>query len=344
MKKNFRTGMLVLSVFLTLASCSGNRNQERVEPLSVTTETVGTSVCDEGMSYVGTVEASTSTAVSFTGMGMVTRVCVDEGQHVSKGQLIAEMDRTQAENALANAKAQLMQANDAQNRMKQLHDKQSLSDMKWVEVQSKVEQAQSMVAVAKKNLADCSIYAPVSGVIGKKSLNAGETALPSQPVVTILDISSVKIRVSIPEKEIASIAASTPSDITVDALGGQTFHGGEIEKGVVADEMTHTYDIKINVINPNGTLLEGMVAQVKFNAECLMHNAECRISVPVRCVQESADEKTFVWTVNAGKAHRQNVTLGATTGNRIEVTAGLSKGEKVITSGYQKVSEGSKVK
>ena len=77
--------------------------------------------------------------------------------------------------------------------------------------------AKSQYEVVKKNLADCRLTAPVSGIIGKKQVGAGETAMPSQAVVTILDISSVKVKVSIPEAEISGITASTPSTFSVEA-------------------------------------------------------------------------------------------------------------------------------
>ena len=199
-----------------------------------------------------------------TGMGVVKRVFVNEGQPVRRGQLIAEMDDTQARNLLSGAEASMTQANDALERMKMLHDNGSLPEMQWVEVQSRVAQARSQLAVARKNLSDCRLVAPVSGIVGRKQVGAGETALPSQAVVTILDISSVKVKVSVPETEINSITPSTPSTIRVEAIDRQ-FAGGYIEKGVQADALTHTYDIRIRVNNHGHRLLPGMVANVSFN-------------------------------------------------------------------------------
>ncbi|MBQ9666046.1 MAG: efflux RND transporter periplasmic adaptor subunit [Bacteroidaceae bacterium] len=308
---------------------------------------VGEAADVNGRTYVGEVEAESSTAVSFTGSGTVLRVLVDEGQRVSKGQLIAEMDATQARNALANCEAQMRQANDALARMKQLHDQNSLADMKWVETQSQVAQAQAQLDMAKKAVADCRVYAPVSGVVGKKMMNAGETALPSQPVCTILNINNVKVKVSVPEKEIAQFSATTPTEIRVEALG-ETFAGGRIEKGVQADPVSRTYDIRIRVENPGERLLAGMVCEVKVmgGSDTVAANEtprEAAVSVPITAVQRSADGSMFVWKAEEGKAHRAKVTLGRASGNRIEVANGLKKGEKVIVEGYQKLSEGSEV-
>lgn len=332
------------AVMLTLlASCSGGKQERKVAPVRVKTEVVGEAADVNGRTYVGEVEAESSTAVSFTGSGTVLRVLVDEGQRVSKGQLIAEMDATQARNALANCEAQMRQANDALARMKQLHDQNSLADMKWVETQSQVAQAQAQLDMAKKAVADCRVHAPVSGVVGKKMMNAGETALPSQPVCTILNINNVKVKVSVPEKEIAQFSATTPTEIRVEALG-ETFAGGKIEKGVQADPVSRTYDLRIRVENPGERLLAGMVCEVKVmgGSDTVAANETTGevVMVPITAVQRSADGSMFVWKAEGGKAHRTKVTLGEASGNRMEVMSGLKKGEKVIVEGYQKLSEG----
>jgi RND family efflux transporter MFP subunit len=290
---------------------------------------------------VGIVEESEGTAVSFTSMGVVKRVLVSEGQAVSRGQLIAEMDDTQARSLVNGAEAQMSQANDALQRYGMLHDNGSLPEVQWVEIQSKVAQAKSQLEVARKNLADCRLTAPVGGIIGRKMVKAGETALPSQAVVTILDISSVKVKVAVPEAEVNGIGTSTRTDITVDAIGRQTV-GGRIEKGVTADPLTHTYDVRIAVANPDRRLLPGMVASVVFRGDGTTGTG--RLLLPVTSVQRSADGSLFVWTVGKDStAHRAKVVTGSTSGNDIAITDGLSSGQRVITEGYQKLSEGSRV-
>ncbi len=242
---------------------------------------------------------------------------------------------------LSGAEAQMAQANDALARYKMLHDAGSLPEVQWVEIQSKVAQAKSQLAIAKKNLADCRLVAPVSGIIGKKNVGAGETAMPSQAVVTILDISSVKVKVAIPETEMNAISPSTPSVVSVEAVQ-QRMPGGRIEKGVLADALTHTYDVRINVKNPNRKLLPGMVANVRFTATTTSQANQQ--SLPVTAVQKSADGSLFVWTISKDStAHRTPVSIGETLGNRIVITDGLQAGQRVVTEGYQKLSEGTKV-
>ena len=331
--------MLLAGVLVS--SCGQKQEQNVKAPTRVKTQVVSPGMVDNAQTYVGIVEEREATAVSFTGMGVVKRMLVNEGQAVSKGQLIAEMDDTQARNLLSGAEAQMTQANDALARFKMLHDNGSLPEVQWVEIQSKVAQAKSQLEVAKKNLEDCRLVAPVSGIIGRKLIGAGETALPSQAVVSILDISTVKVKVAVPEAEIGGINASTPTSMTVEAIN-DSYQGGRIEKGVQADALTHTYDIRINVANDGRELLPGMVASVRFVSED--SQAIGSKMIPVTAVQKTSDGTLFVWTVDKDNtAHRATVTIGGTQGNYTSVKYGLNIGDRIVTEGYQKLSENSKV-
>ena len=333
--------LIGLLAILVVCSCNEKKEVRTKAPTRVKTEVVGLTGAHTQQQYVGIVEEREATAVSFTGMGVVKRVYVNEGQAVGRGQLIAEMDDVQARNLLSGAEAQLNQANDALGRYKLLHDNGSLPEVQWVEIQSKVAQAQSQYEVAKKNLADCRLVAPVSGIIGKKLVGAGETAMPSQAVVTILDVSSVKVKVAIPETEISNIGGHTSSVIKVEAVN-RSFEGGRIEKGVQADALTHTYDIRIHVANRERKLLPGMVASVQFGT--LARQQTEQTTLPVTAVQRKSDGSLFVWSVaEDSTAHRTAVSVGQTSGNRIDIISGIVNGQCIVTEGYQKLSEGTKV-
>ena len=333
--------IMLLTAGLLLSSCGNKKGDAEKAPIRVKTEVVSTGSSQAGQTYVGIVEEREGTAVSFTSMGVVKRVLVTEGQSVSKGQLIAEMDDTQARNLLSGAEAQMAQANDALERYKMLHDNGSLPEVQWVEIQSKVAQAKSQFEIAKKNLADCKLTAPVSGIVGSKMIKAGEAALPSQAVVTILDISSVKVKVAIPEAEVGGIAATTPTRIKVDAANKEV-SGGHIEKGVQADALTHTYDIKVNVANADRKLLPGMVTSVQFAAAAQQQTE--LLTLPITSVQKKADGSLFVWTIaKDSTAHRSPVQIGRTAGNRVVINGGVSTNDRVVTEGYQKLSENTRV-
>ena len=336
--------LILLSVILLGSSCqeqASKTNDGKKAPTRVKTQVASPGMMDNAQTYVGVVEEREATAVSFTGMGVVKRVLVSEGQTVGKGQLLAEMDDTQARNLLSGAEAQMTQANDALERFKMLHDNGSLPEIQWVEIQSKVAQAQSQLEVAKKNLADCRLVAPVGGIIGIKLIGAGETAIPSQAVVSILDISTVKVKVAIPEAEVGAINAHTPTSIQVEAIN-KKYQGSLIEKGVQADALTHTYDIRIHVANSDRKLLPGMVASVRFISDG--SQAIGSKMIPVTAIQKKTDGSLFVWTVGKDStAHRTTVTMGQTQGNYVNIIDGLSIGDRIVTEGYQKLSEGTKV-
>ena len=349
---NMRKLYLQMMPLLLACTACGNKqadgkaasdNEEQQVPIRVKTEVVAHMTGEGVQTYVGIIEEGEATAVSFTSMGVVKRLLVNEGQHVSKGQLIAEMDDTQARNMLAGAEAQMTQANDALQRYGMLHENGSLPEVQWVEIQSKVAQAKAQLEVARKNLADCKLTAPVSGVIGNRQVVAGETALPSQSVVSILNINTVKVKVSVPESEIGGISTNTPSSVKVDAIN-QQFKGGTIEKGVQADALTHTYDIRISVANNGYHLLPGMVASVTFDFGAQEGAAPEQLTVPITSVQKKVSGKLFVWSVDEyNKAHRTDVSIGSTVGNRVVITSGIKASQRIVTEGYQKLSEGTKV-
>ena len=337
------------ALLLTLVACSPKNSEREKAPIRVVVEKVSAqAVASDGKTYVGVVEENQATVVSYTTTGTLKHVAVSEGQAVGRGQLIAELDDTQARNMLAAAEAQNRQAEDALQRYKLLHDEGSMTEAQWVEVQSKVDQARSELAIARRNVADSRLEAPVSGIIGKRYLAAGETALPSQPVVSILDISSVKVKIAVPEREMKDITSTTPTTIFVEAIGRE-FHGGLIEKGVQADALTHTYDVRVRVDNKGRELLPGMVAKVKTLSPSSLSGKEQSPSpttfftLPITAVQQRADGTFFAWTVSKDNtAHRTTVTTGTIVGNRIEILSGLSDGQRVVTEGYQKLSEGTK--
>ena len=138
-----KKGVLGLLAILMVCSCGEKKESGAKAPTRVKTQLVSPALSDNAKTYVGIVEEHEGTAVSFTSMGVVKRVLVNEGQAVGRGQFIAEMDDTQARNLLSGAEAQMSQANDAFERYKMLHDAGSLPEVQWVEIQSKVAQAKS---------------------------------------------------------------------------------------------------------------------------------------------------------------------------------------------------------
>lgn len=335
-------GMLAATLAVwTAVSCGERETTRTVTPVKVETVTVGESSTAADYHYVGVVEEDRSAALSFATVGTIRQIMVDEGQRVAQGQLLATLDRGSAQSTFDAAAASLHQAEDAYARMKQLYDKKSLPEMQMVEVETRLQQARSMYELSKKNMNDCALHAPFAGVVGRRTAEVGENASPGVPVLTLLEISRVKVRISVPENEIARLDAGTSAVITVSALGGKSFEGHGVEKSSAADAVTHTYDARITLPNPRGELLPGMVCDVVPTLSDSLRSG--RITLPARAIQQAGDGSRFVWKVVGDAVMRCPVTTGEWSGSEVVITGGLEMGDKIVKDGFQRVSEGSKI-
>ena len=347
-----------LLAVLAVSGC-GKKKEDITQPVRVKTETVGTSNGYGGESYTGTIEEMNGVALSFTVGGTLKQLLVDEGQTVAKGQLVAVTDGQNQRNSLEmsqasvrNAQAAYDQAQDAYKRMKMIHDKGSLSDIKWVEAQSDLERAKAALESAKaqsriagKSVGDTRLYAPFGGYISKKDMETGQTVSPGQPVVNLVRIDNVKVKISVPETEISGISNGSTVTVRVDALGNRLYKGKVTEKNVSGNALSHTYDVKAVIANPGHKLLPGMIAEVTTpTAPASSLSASASIALPAGIIQLNADNRTFVWTVANGKAQKTFVTTGENIGDKVAIVSGLQPGDKVITEGQQKVSTGMSVR
>lgn len=289
--------------------------------------------------YVGVIEEQNSAALSFPVAGTLMRVCADEGARVRKGELLAELDPTSARQTFEAARAAFEQARDASQRLQQLYDAKSLPEVKWIEAQTRLQQAQAAFAIAEKNLSDCRLYAPFAGVVGQRRMSVGETALPGVPVLTLLETARVKVRFSVPEQEIASVEADSRIRVAVPALGDSTLAAANPEKGAVANPAAHTYDVRASLGNRDGRLLPGMVCRVTVTPATAVEE----IAVPVRAVQQAGNGARFVWRVQGDSVVRADVRTGRFVENGVVIEEGLRDGDRIVVDGMQKIGQGSKV-
>jgi RND family efflux transporter MFP subunit len=327
--------MISLAVILLSVTGCKQKEVDKPNPVKVRVTTVSPVAVSGGHEFSGTVEESSGSTLSFPVAGTIKRVCVTEGQRVSRGTLIAVLDEATLQSSYNAAAATLAQAEDAYKRMKQLHDNNSLPEIQWVEVQSKLKQAQSMEEISRKNLSDGKLYAPFAGVISEKNVEAGQNVMPGVPVVKLVTINQVKVCISVPEKEMGGMEIGAPVNVTVSALNGRTFNGKIAEKGVSANKLSRSYSVKAVVDNVSGDLLPGMICDVRVNSD----TEDSVIMLPCEIIQIDSDNKPFVWINVDGKAHKQFVTTGRLSSNGVEVTSGVESGDEVLTEGRQKVSE-----
>ncbi|MDY3268570.1 MAG: efflux RND transporter periplasmic adaptor subunit [Phocaeicola sp.] len=289
--------------------------------------------------YSGTVEESTGTSLSFSVPGTVNKVYIKNGDRVAKGQIIASVDTTVIKSSYNAAKAALDQAQDAYNRLKLLHDEKSLADIKWVDIQSKLQQAKAMERMAEKNLRDCYLRAPFGGVIAEKKMETGQNVMPGIPVAKIVAMQQVKVKVSVPEDDIKDIKIGDKAMLSVLSAGEGFIEGSVVEKSVVANPLSRSYEVKVAVDNKDDMLLPGMVTDTYIIGG---EGAEC-IILPANVVQIDENNNSFVWVNEGGKAGKRVITCGEYSAGGVMIDKGLSGGDEIIISGQQKVSEGSAI-
>lgn len=318
-----------------LAACGGGKEKAMSgEALPVKTMRVTSDELQAVSGYPGTVEEAMGTTLSFNVSGTLQQVAVNNGQRVGKGQLIATLDDAGIRNTYRMAAATLEQVQDAYARMKQLHDNNSLPEIQWIEVQSKLKQAQAAEEIARKSLEDCKLYAPFAGVVAEKSVESGQNVMPGMTVVKLVTVDKVKVKIAVPENEIAKITNGHSARVTVPALGNKEYEGKIVEKGITANPLSHTYEVKALVDNPVGELMPGMIGEMQLVGE-----EASVIRIPASIVQLDASNRKFVWLNQKGKAKKRIVETGAFTTQGVIVTQGLEDGDELIVEGQQKVSE-----
>ncbi len=286
--------------------------------------------------YSGVVEAENGSSLSFSVPGTVVRLSVSVGDRVRKGQEIGRLDKRQLEATYEASKAMLTQAEDAWARMKQLYDKGSLTEMKWVEVESQVAQARSSEEIARKSLEDAVLTAPYDGVISKKSAEVGQNVLPGVGVVEIVTAKKLRVSISVPEGEISKVSIGQSATATIGALDKKKYSARVVEKGITANAISRSYTVKLEV-DADDELMPGMVADVTMNGK----DEQMSIVLTSNIIQLDEHNRTFVWVVNnedrAEKRYVSNTTYAA---DGIAIGEGLRDGDRVIVEGQHKVSTG----
>ena len=362
--------MIALSaISLLTVSCSKQRQTSENVIKVKTVEASSTSIYGSE-NYSRTIEENSGVSLSFPVGGTIKQLNVAEGQSVGAGQLVAVLDATTLGNLVsassaavgqAQAEKSAAQALDAYKRMKQLHDNGSLPEIKWVEVQTQYQQAQDAVNqvrqqvnqaeaavqsakaqknISLKNLHDTRLYAPSIGYIAKKMTDAGQNVAPGQPIAMLVNIRQVKVKINVPEDDIAKIHIGQVFRFTISSLPGQTFTARVTEKGVSADPVTRSYEVKAVADNAGRKLLPGMICDVYVQQS----NNTSVIALPANIIQIDIDNRPFVWTVVGGVAKKTPITIGQSIGDNVQIIGGLSSKDHVIIEGQQKVSNGMKVK
>ena len=252
----------------------------------------------------------------------------------------AQNNKMLIETKRASLEAAKAQADSAQAAFEQAAAAKDAStwEKDLVQAEASLKRAQASLELAQQRLEDSIIKAPISGVIAQRFLDKGDTASPTRPFVTIVDMDVVKVTAKVPEREIGGIKVGAQAIIKPDAYPGENFSGAVVNISPIIDRSTMTCDIEIEVSNPHHKLKPGMFTRVELTV--LEHKGVPVI--PVDALLKEGEE-TFVYVVNNGEALKKKVVVGISDGVKTEILSGLKAGEKLIVAGHHSLRDGMSV-
>jgi len=270
--------------------------------------------------------------------GRAVKVAAKEGSRVTKGDLIAQLDSRDYENALASASAEYELAKLDLQRNRSLYTEELISRAQLDQAIAKVNTIEASVRNAELNVERAAIRAPISGLVNHLDVKEGLFMDAHDPVGIILDNSRVKVTVGIPEADVNEIKKLSHFDVTIEALGNRTLKGRKHFLSQSPESLAHLYQLEIEVDNSNGAILPGMFARVNI----VKREVKDSFSVPLYSVISRSDEQ-YIYVEKDGIAHVRMVKTGILEGWKIEIEKGLSKGDRVIVVGHRNVDEGQEV-
>ena len=201
--------------------------------------------------------------------------------------------------------------------------------------------AEAQASQEGKRLDDTRLVAPISGNVGVRKVDPGKTVATGTPVFTIVDLNPVKVRVGVPEAEIAKVRQGAAAEVTAPSLGGRSFKGKVAIIGVASEPASRTYTVKILVPNPGPVLLAGMVAE----AQIFGPNKVRSLTIPAEAVVPDAQgaPTVYVYFPDRKRVFARRVQFGMPIGSEVEIRSGVRGDEQVVVVGQQKVREGSLV-
>lgn len=330
--------LLVIALALTGCSKKSKYSYLTDKPLPVEIEVVGARSQDVENTYVGEIRPQTNISLVFPLGGQITGIYVKSGDHVKKGQLIASVDDTQAKAMLESANAMYAQAQDGYNRLKPVHEQGGISDVKWVEMETTLEKARSMVISSRKRYEDCQMRAVQDGVVNIRDVEVGQYVGISHPIGTLMDMSSYCVEFMVPESEIGALEKGQLMQVSLPALG-KHYEAVVESKAIVASYLAHTFCVKANITTPHAAddLLPGMVCRA-----ITQQREQHGYIISSGCIQ-TQQRGHSVWVLRNGRAHRQIVKISDFVENGVLISEGLQLGDTIISKGYQKMYNGANV-
>jgi RND family efflux transporter MFP subunit len=194
---------------------------------------------------------------------------------------------------------------------------------------------------ARKHLGDCQLRAPISGFIGMRHVDVGDTVAAGTPVFSVLDLDPVKVRVGVPEAEIGKVHEGARARITIPSLDNQQFEGKVEAVGYFADSVSRTFTTKIAIPNPKHVLRAGMISESRIYGSTMFD----ALTVPVIAVTRDLRgiPSVYVYDGTRQRVFARRVELGDLIDDEVEIKSGLNPNDQIVVAGQQNVHEGSLV-
>ena len=353
MKTGFSgVGRVVLVAFLlagvaSLGACKGdgegNAQAKAPEaekgPDAIPVEVAKASHRAVAASYSGTgaldARAESQVVAKTSGIAMV--VLVEEGQHVSAGQVLVRLDPGRAPLQAAQTAAQLRKLEANYKRAVRLAAQQMVSANDLDQLKYDMEEARAANNLANLELSYTNVVAPISGVIASRSIKPGNFVQINTPIFRIVDDSRLELTLNVPEREIATLKSGQPVKLQVDALPGRTFDGTVDRVAPVVDSGSGTFRV-ICAFAGGDVLQPGMFGRIRID-----YDKRANALVIPRVALLDDQGAPAVYAVRNGKAVRVAIKTGYTDGEWTEVREGLKPGDAVVTAGKVALRDGSPV-
>lgn len=351
--------LMFAAVAATLVSCGGGGGRPQFGDNEYPVATVGTSSADMQSTYPATIKGVQDVEIRPKATGFITQVNVKEGQTVGAGQVLFVIDNETAQQQVRQAQAAVNTAQQQCNTAKltyensqKLHEGRVIGDFElqtsqnsYEVAQAQLAQAQAALASAKEQLSYCYVKSPASGVVGTLPFKKGALVSASNVLTTVSNNSSMEVYFSVTEKAAMALQAAglqTLPSVKLLLADGSTYgHEGKVTKmsGVI-DQATGSVQLIALFQNPQRILKSGGSGTI-----IIPRQATSAIIIPQSCVSEVQNKK-FVYTV--GKDNKVKYTEiqvdPQDDGQNYIVTGGLQAGDKYVTNGITKLTDGMEIK
>ncbi|WP_247236700.1 efflux RND transporter periplasmic adaptor subunit [Telluribacter sp. SYSU D00476] len=271
-----------------------------------------------------------------TAQGKVTNVAFQLGSNVKQGATLIQVDNRLKELSLEATQLQISKLKKDVDRYTTLLEGSAATEVQVSDTKFQYENALNQAEQIRKQIQDAAVKAPISGRIVKKNVEPGEFVSPGTVLGTILDVSRLKAEVLVNEKDVYSLREGQAVKVSADVFPDKVFTG-HISYISPQGTQDHNYPVEITISNGN-VLKAGTFVNVDFSQQ----SKQMALQIPRSALVESV-KNPYVYVVEGNVVRQRKISLGRTFGESVEVTGGLSAGDKVVTTGQINLSDGATV-